>query len=584
MRTCLRHLKKDKFFTVLIILLCITQTFAKDLEHICGPYYLKSQNFFSSSPFSSNDKKLICGSDTPGWKNIPLNQAMYQIGSILENVGHYQWSYDKRGDQFIVDPGELFELKEIEYLNAPTPFFDVTYLGVINDSISTEILDEIKSWSLKRMQAIGYPCPIITVKASYKENKVIVDITPGKKRFIKEIIREESEELNSKSLSRYDAIQSGDLYNRDFLNLTTRRMYSDKVVNYAYFETQCNEEEEFSVDQNIILDKPNSVILATGASSEEFPLFKARYQRSRLDSNASTLSTELYLSSVIQSISADLRLYLFDDLPRLYFNPNLEIKRQDEIAYESIFQKYQMAMAYTYDSSNFQINTQLAPTYNIESNYESEEEPNVHYLSLDANISITDHYYEYYRTSPRTGYQLNFSWSSQQKGIGSEFSGNQYRFSGKYLFNIGFLDPPILILGARFDVATVDVDSLELTPQRMRLYLGGNQDIRGFDRKSINNFNSGFLTTAYLGFESRLVSILPYNLQPYLLFDIAKVGLRSFALSNAILYSPGIGLRWEGPIGNFRVSLAKGQIKNKDSSITNEQEGLTLFFSYGQEF
>ena len=587
----MQHLKKDKLTLFFLFFLCAPYSFGGDLEHICGPYYLKSQNFFSSSPFNSNDKKLICGTDTPGWKNVPLNQAMYQIGSILEDKGHYQWEYNQKEDQIIVDPGKLFDLQKIEYINAPDAFFEETFIGVDDDTISSSLLDKIKSWSLQRMQAIGYPCPNIDLRASYKENKVIVDITPGTKRYIHHINREEKEGLRSNSLSRYDAIQSGDLYNRDFLSLTTRRMYADRVVNYAYFETQCNQNEkneddneEFSVDQNIILDKPNSVVLAAGASSEEFPLFKAKYQRSRLDKNASTLSTQLYLSSVIQSFSTDFRLYLFNDLPRLYFNPNFEIKRQDEDAYESIFQKYQMAMAYSFDSSSFQINTKLAPTYNVEKNFESEETSNVNYLSLDGNITITDHYYEYYRISPRTGYQLNFSWSSQQKGLGSDFSGNQYRINGKYLFNIGFLDPPILVLGARFDIATVDVDSLDLTPQRMRLYLGGNQDIRGFNRKSINNFNRGFLTTAYIGFESRLVSVLPFNLQPYLLFDIAKVGKKSFALSKALLYSPGIGLRWEGPIGNFRVSLAKGKIENKDSSITSEQEGLTLFFSYGQEF
>ncbi len=600
----MKILKIISLLTFILILLSAQKTWAKDLESICGPYYLKDSHFLESTPFSSNDKKVICGSDTPGWEKVPLNQALHQIGVILENDGYYNWKHYQEGNKIIIDKGSLVKISKIEYVNAPDNFFDVTYIGVIGKYLDSSILDEVKSWTIQRMQAIGYPCPQATVKASFKTQKVIVTIERGPYSYIKKIDRENLEKLNSQALSRYDVIQEGDQYNRDFLNLTLRRMYADRIVSYAYFETKCENETKTAqqiekeaiksfrnqeatpteLKQNIILDKPNSVIFAVGASSEELPLFKARYQRSRLDDNASTLSSELYLSSVIQSLATDVRLYLFDDFPRFYLNPNFEIKRQNEIAYESLFQKYQMAMVHSYDSSNFQINTKFAPTYNFEKNFESEERDNIQYLSFDTSLSLTDHYYEYYRLSPRTGYQLNLNWSSQKKGVGSDFSGNQYKISGKVLSNIGFFDPPILVLGARFEIATVDVESLDFTPQRMRLYLGGNQDMRGFARKSINNYNKGFLTTAYMGFESRFVSLLPYKLQPYLLFDMAKVGQRSFSLSQALLYSPGIGLRWESPIGNFRTSLAKGYIKDKDSSITNEQEELTLFFSYGQEF
>lgn len=563
-------------------------------SHICKNFFIENNSFFTQMKFNGNDRILFCGDDTPGWVDIPLKQALYHIETMLKNEAYFNWSYKVVEGKILIQTGKRTKIEAIEFNNFPGhELQEVSYKAVIGEPMTPKMLNEVTSWTARRLRAIGYPCPQINIDAIYKQSKIQVNIEKGPLVYVSKIDRGLPVGINPKALSRFDAISEGQLYNGDYFDLTSRRLIASGVASYSYFSNSCNsllegteyEQSLSTVKQKILLDKPYALTMAIGASTEELPIIKVNWLHTRLNRNASSLFSELYASPLRQSFMTELNLYFFNNLPRLYFFPNIEIERIAEDVYTALFQRYKMGTGYTYDSVNHRFQTRVAPTFNIEKTYEGTRIDTLHYLSINSSLNMSTHFFEYFKFSPRTGYQLNFDWIIKEDESVTKLNSSEFQLAGHYLKNFGSYDPPIVILGMRFKLATLSLNNIEDSPQSFRLYLGGDDDIRGFSRKSINNDNKGYISTAYLGFEGRFTSLLPYKLQPFLLFDLAKIGFQTLQYAKPVFYSPGIGMRWESFIGTFRATAARGIIKNNiPSSTINTVEGWNYFLSYGRSF
>ncbi|MDA9189527.1 BamA/TamA family outer membrane protein [bacterium] len=573
-----------KLIYAFICMLLAFSIYGKE-EKLCNNFYIAGNTLFKSLSFNSNEKKLICGSDTPGWRNIPMNQALRQIGLSLESRGYYKWSKTEHGEKVIIDPGEKAKLEKIILVDEPERFGEISYKGIIGQTINPDKLKEVENWSLKRLRAIGYPCAKVEVSGSYEQDAVKVKILKGPKVYIRSVKREKLEQIKPATLGRHDVFNIGDEFNGDYLDLTSRRLSKFGITSYSFFNHQCEDPENLGhLSHNALLDKAQSLIFAVGASSEEFPFSKIQWKHSRLDRKASWAVAELYVSPVRKSLNSEMKFYFTDSYPRMFLFPSLNVSHEREEVYTALFQKYKFGIGYLHDFSHHQLGLKFGPTYNFERTFKGPVIDKKNYLSFETNISFNSHYFEYFQFSPRHGFNLDLELITQKKGIGSDFSGNRVSLKGKYLFNIGSFDPPVIILGLRGEIRFLDVDSLESTPQVLRMYLGGINNIRGFANKSINNNNLGYLTSLYLGFEARFASFLPYKIQPYIFYDLAKVGLRAYKFSNALLHSPGLGIRWESPIGVLRLSAASGKIHGKGEELVHTQEEVNYFFSYGKEF
>jgi translocation and assembly module TamA len=105
--------------------------------------------------------------------------------------------------------------------------------------------------------------------------------------------------------------------------------------------------------------------------------------------------------------------------------------------------------------------------------------------------------------------------------------------------------------------------------------------MRGFGLLELPENQIGDLTSVYGGFEVRLLDTLPIGIQPFAFVDVGVLGISPIDLETPIYWSPGLGLRLESPIGNFRVSLAHGYLTgNPNPSASHFQ----FFFSFGEEF
>lgn len=556
-----------------------------EFKKLCSNIYIKKNKNFDKVEFNSNEKILICGAETVGWEEIPPQQSVYHVKTILTNRGYHNHKIQLQDKNVYISPEKTTDIKDIKFNNFDdSRFGNISYHATIGDAMSSSNIEEVKSWTLRRLAAMGYPCAKVSLQGIPDEGLLEVNIQAGERIFIKDIKREELQGVYSSALSRFDAFRIDNEYNIDFLQLTSQRLNSSGITSYSFFQHNCQENSQ-TVYQKIILDSPYKLILALGASTEELPIFKLNWSHNKLNRRASTLNSQLYLSPLEQSWKNEMQLFFFNQYPRLYFFPNISLVRTKEDIYTSLLQRYQLGAGYNLDSQNAQYVLRTGPAYNIEKTIEGFSKETQQYLAIDTELSYTSHYYEYFQLSPRTGQKFIFVWKVKQENDGSKFNTNLFKLAGHVYSNLGKFDPPIFIFGLRFNMQTLSLKNLNEPPPSYRLYLGGNDDIRGFARKSINNSNLGYITTAYAGLETRLVSILPYELQPFLFYDIAKVGLETLGTAKPLFHSPGVGLRWESFIGTFRGTAARGYIKNKAPEITqNTKEEWNFYLSYGKEF
>ncbi len=539
----------------------------------------------SNVSFTDNEKQLFCGSNVPGWKLPSEEQQIRQLELSLRARGFYKPNIEPRNNGLYISPGKKTLIQNIKFNNSPPQFADVNYIGVVEKDLNSENIDAVEKWTRARLKAIGYPCPNIEVRASYLESIIYVDIESGPRVVIDKIKRPELDDLVDAALYRFDAIKAGELYNGDYLELTSRRLMSSQVANYSYMSYDCNQPPSAStVTQHAETSEPRYLGFAVGASTEELPLIKLNWLHSRLDEQASSLKAEAYFSPIKQSVLLDYDAYLFDEIPRLFLTTNYEIANIKEDTNETVTQEAGAGGGYIYDFASDRLAFESTPIYTIEDTFEGDAPRHTEYLSLETKLKLTSHYFEYFMTSPRTGYELSFFWKSQNDKFSADVNTDLYQLSGTYLWNYGSFDPPITVFGLRFQHSILHVNNLDQTPQGYRLYLGGDRDIRGFSRKSINNEKKGYQTTSYIGFETRFTNVLAYKLQPFVFYDLAKVGLDDNEWTKTTFLSPGIGLRWQSPIGTFRTTLAHGELQNVALTEQNIEEDWTFFFSFGREF
>ncbi len=558
------------------------------LTQICGKFYLIKDNdqWFTRLRFDENEKIMICGAETPGWTKIPEDQSRRNLEVILRSYGYYNISIQEKDDMIIVDKGERTKVGEINFTHPPLGFKDRVFLGVGDDSLNSKTLDKIESWSAARLRSLGHPCPEVKLLANPNSGDVEVNLKPGEKINISKVDRSGLGDIRPQAITRFDAFKIGDTYNADLFELTSRRLTISGLADYSDFHNYCRQKnlKKGEFKQEVMLSQPRSLVVAFGASTEQFPIAKAQVRHNRLDANASRALLQLHLSSVEQSIDGNVQWHLFNNYPRLYLQPQFEISRNSENFYEVLKQTLSTGVGLTHDDSSNHYFAIARPTYNVEDTVTGSGPAHTSFFSLESELGLISHYYEFFQTTPREGYELRGDWSTRREGLGSAISGDRFLLEGTWLHNWSGFDPPQTVFGVRFRLASLRSPTLQDAPTSLRLFLGGDNDIRGFSRKSINNGGLGFSDIAYVGTEARFTHLLPFNLQPFVLMDFAKTAVEEFSFSQTLYWSPGLGLRWQSPIGSLRGTAAYGMTVSDEPFEDIPDDQWTFFLSFGQEF
>jgi len=591
---------KYKSLKLLLAVLFVTLSFSnlalgdEGYRKICDDFYINSTDFlllFSSLSFSENEKLLICGGDKPGWKKIPKWQALSNLKNFLSARGYNSPELHQTDQRVEVSKGERSQIEEIEFMGVPEGFRNFKFLGAEDRILTSTNLDVIESWAGSRVKMLGYPCPEVASQADVKTGRVEVRVDKGAATKIRKVMRDTEGNLRSRALSRFDAFKKNDLFNGENLSLTSRRVVNSGVADYSDFSVDCksSDYDRGVLQQRLTFNKPQSIVLAVGGTTEELPLLKLSWRHARLDKNASLVRADVTLSPVRQSFISVGNLYIFNNAPRLYFLSELKIERFSEETVNSLEQRFvnqsfSLGLGYTYDDAQKTFKVESKPTYTIEDQEKGQGFQNIKYLSLESAFNLYSHRFEFNQAAPFTGYEFNFDWSFRQKGVGSSFSGNLYSLNGTYLLNWGGYDPPLFVLGFRYAYTSLVTSDLKAAPNRWRQFLGGGENLRGFARKSINNDALGFRTTAYLGTELRALRLLLFNIQPLIFFDVGRVGFDAFEFTSHDLLSPGLGLRWQSPIGAVRATASRGFAEDSDKAELDIEEEWNFYISLGREF
>jgi translocation and assembly module TamA len=208
-------------------------------------------------------------------------------------------------------------------------------------------------------------------------------------------------------------------------------------------------------------------------------------------------------------------------------------------------------------------------------------------LRLIGSLGWMSHFFEYYSGEPQEGYNIGLEGWTQAGRLLSQKTIHKLLFRHELLFNLGGWDPPLLVLGWRGYEGTYFYNPRDLLVNDVapvdRFFLGGDDNIRGFGRQKLaGRLGLGYLTVFYEGFELRAVDWLPFKLQPFVFFDIARAGMTTETIDSPLYTAPGLGIRWSSPVGTLRFSLARGFSSRQlpEDPIPN----LQFFVSFGKEF
>ena len=534
---------------------------------------------------NANERILICGSSQgpEGWRSIPLPQAQLHITGLLQNLGYLHPRFERNKEKLRVWQGELTRTKELRFEGDLSSLNPSKKRKVIGHPLTPEKLEEVKNWTELVLKTHGRACPQFSLVGEGWANRIRVNVQTQGRQKIADLQIGDLQGLNPKALVKYQPFRVGDIYNIQKTQLMAQRMTADGLFESVYFLTDCRE-HEVGLQLKSMIGRPRLFRFGIGASTEEFPFVDVSVRNSRLDEMASSFTAVVHASPRRQSLNLDSEIYFSPDFPRTFFGPKFRTEHREENAYSLNSAQIGADLGNRGDLEDVRWLMRVGPTLNYSKTLSGIGPGDTGYYATEGSILLMSHPFEIGLRDQFEGWTAGLRYRGQRQGLGSQFYADRFDINYKTLWNVGEYAPPLFILGTRVQLTAVDIDALDGTDRRLLpleypVFLGGDESLRGFGRESISNDGLGYLTAAYIGWELRLIGELPFRLEPFLLFDLARAGVREWTLDAAVYSSEGLGMRWASPIGTLRGSVARGQ-----STDARQSSGIVYFLSMGQEF
>ncbi len=543
---------------------------------------------------NDNERVLVCGSRDggEGWRTIPIPQAILHLKSIAQSKAYLKPRFERVGENLNVWLGSKTEVSNLRVEGADGVLRAEKKRKIVGFPLEPAKLNEVEAWAYSELRRQGYACAQVAIEAHEWDLEVVVKTKLDSRKKVGHIDVGNLDGLHPEVMNRYRPFGEGEFYDVRKTQLMTSRLLSDGLVQSAYFNVKCRGDfVDLKLETSV--GKPKIFRFGVGASTEELPFVDGSFKNARLDNDASSFTAVLHGSPRKYSFTLGSELYWIPNSYRSFFGPRFEMARKSESAYETNTIAGGVDIGRKWDAHSIRYAARWGPTLNYSKRVSGTGPEETTYPTIDASFGALSHNYESSIRDQYEGWTAEFFYRGQSKGLGSKVDVNRYRVDFKSLWNIGGFSPPLFIIGTRIEAIAVDTDEItgqnrDLLPVEDRIYLGGDQNLRGFARQSINNIRNGvklgYLTSLYIGFELRLIEELPYRIQPFLLFDAARVGDQRYTLERPIFASEGLGLRWASPFGTLRGSIARGHVIDSDASTAAINPNWVIFGSFGQEF
>jgi outer membrane translocation and assembly module TamA len=534
---------------------------------------------------SETEKNLVCGDPQQvEWKTLPRWQAEYSFRNFLQDRGVYKPKFMTLPDGgVLVDVGEPTRVKKITSIGKPD-LVDISRRRFVMGSVMTPaLLSDMEGWVVHELKVYGYPCPKVKAEGDPETGEMRITVDRGPMQNVVREIEQQVPGMDPGVLQRFHAFGFGDPYNENLINLSALRVTRQGLFDSDYFTSSCGPDGA-TVQENVVVAPPRLLAFGAGIDTEGLVQGRVSWTHARLGRKASVLSAAISASAKIQRANLAMDWFAFDAADRKSIRPSFQLLHQNEDAFEIAQITAQLAFQKTWEWSISKGVFLLGPQYEQIHTFRGTGPANSRFLMLASQLEFMSHSYELYLNEPRAGFDLTATADFSKEGIVTSVTAQRLGFRYEALFNVFNKDPPFLVFGLRGSLDTTltsGSDSPEgragKLPPTFTYFLGGSRDLRGFGRLSLPSSKIGGLTSVFSGLESRLVQVLPMNLEPFLFIDAGALGPLPMTLRDPIYYSPGVGIRWAPGFGAFRTTLARGYPLDAPG-------GWQFYFSFGEEF
>ncbi len=530
---------------------------------------------------SDVEKRLVCGDPKDeAWRTIPFSQAKFHLRTFLQERAYLFPEFDMREHELRVNLGRQTLVTSLTAEGAPESLRLHRKRKILGYPLTPALLSDVEKWVSERLQAVGYPCPKVTSNGDPDSGAVKVLVNTGPLQNLMEVSEGDIPGVAPGVIRRYDAFRLGKPYNGDWARLTERRITDSRIVESARYSVQCKDDGAV-LQGHMIPGPPRLLILGAGINTEGILLGRATWKNTRMGNWASSMQFIAQASTKLQSLTGTVDWYAFKRPTRYFIQPLVDFRHENEESYETLKARFQVGPAATWDSQ------EIGFRYNLAGNFEQirtlrgqTASRDSHFLSLGGGVTMRTHEFEYYLTSPRTGYSAGLEAWLNDPSVLSEAAAQrlQLRFEG--LWNLREYDPPLIVFGLRGGAGIVSTNQRpgpnNLLPPTFMQFLGGSINLRGYGRQELPRDGAGRLTSAFGSFEIRLAQTLPLWMEPFVFADAGVLGYEPWVLDSPVYWSPGVGLRVQSPVGVFRGTLAHGY-----PSPYGHWQG---YVSFGEEF
>jgi outer membrane translocation and assembly module TamA len=310
-------------------------------------------------------------------------------------------------------------------------------------------------------------------------------------------------------------------------------------------------------------------------------------RQARVGENASSLEARIDVSFVQQFFESSARWYYSGGATRTYLEPSVNVNRQKETAFETQSVSVKLLNGSGWEVPAGQYEIRIGPNLLMTESISGTGPGKSTVGLIEMTLRWMGHGFEFYSTSPRTGSFLEATTLLTQKSWGANFTAQKFQLQGEKLWDLFHYDPPLLILGIRFNLSSVfspDSNITSALPVQFLTFAGGGSSLRGFNRQSLPRSGVGALSGAVGSVEARLHRVIFKQADVFAFNDMGALGGTAFRLERPLFMSPGVGLRWESPIGVFRAYAAERFTIYENPGDAPYDRAWRLGLTYGEEF
>ena len=568
---------------------------AKAYQPLCELIFITNKNNLDLKPM---EERLLCGDKNGGeigtpWAQIPPNEAAYFLKGFLQTRGFHHPEFYQDNGRLYVKTGAISRMKTLDLAGGPVGWKPPKRRLIEGEPLTPALLNDMQAWAMSKIKDEGFACAEATIEADPDTGEAVVFYSTGERKRIRGISETGDKSLHEGALDRYNAFIMNDYYKDRLIGLSRRRTLDDGFLQTLVLTTKCGSGDAVTLNRDVSLGPPRTVRIGIGGSTDLGARFKTVLRQSRIGASASSAEARLdasYLNEQVnqQNVSGTFKWYYLHGENRYSLNPTVNVIHDASSALEVRSEEFALLHGWTFDTTEGRYDLHAGPDF---LNENQSRGPNAHNINIGF-ISLegrwTDHDFEWFNTSPRTGEYIDVTAYLALQKLGSPFTAQRFQVSGEKLWPVGAFDPPLLVLGTRFNFSSVfspDGDaSLAELPVRFRTFLGGETNLRGYSYRSLPRSQVGALSGANVSGEARLHKVLFRIIDIFGFVDAGQLGRSQFQLDQPIFMSPGMGLRWESPFGVLRGYVARrfALLQNPDEEPYDR--AFRVGVTFGEEF